>query len=419
MKKAMKMPIIFSAIAAIFMQITPTNIFFQNWNAIHNSDIHTIINSGGTSSSKTFSVLQALNRICEKRTLPLLTSVVSESMPHLRLSAIRDFKKILGDSFDHDAWHETEHTYTYRPDVMIEFFSADNPGKVHGPRRDILFLNEAINIPKTVCDNLIVRTRSKVLVDFNPTGEFWAHDLKGKPGVKWIHSTYLDAKDILPAETVARIESRRNDPNWWNVYGLGQIGMVEGLVHSLFTQCDSIPEGGIDFYGIDFGFTNDPTAIIHCRVIGDTLYSDEIVYQTGLDNAAICRELESAGVKKDYDEIFYDCAEPKSGSEIRLRGYNAKPAPKGEDSVRVGIEKVNTYKQVWTKRSTHCIKEQRNYRYIINQDGRLTQKPIDNWNHGMDARRYGVIGKLAAEANTPGILGVSDDNGYEGMYDVA
>ena len=211
-----------------------TSIFTKNIAALNDKGIRTIVNEGGTSSSKTFSILQALHILASLRTKPLLISIVSESFPHLKLGAMRDFRLILGDEWNDARWNATDHLYQYQS-AQIEFFSADQPGKAHGPRRDILFLNECINIPREIADALIMRTRSKVIIDHNPVGEYWAHDLKGKAGTEWIHSTYLDAKAVLPAEIVAAIEARKGtDPNWWNIYGLGNVGIVEGLVYPLF-----------------------------------------------------------------------------------------------------------------------------------------------------------------------------------------
>lgn len=376
---------------AVLLVLT-TSIFARNVAAIGNSSIRTIVNEGGTSSSKTFSVLQALHIVASLRTKPLLISTVSESFPHLKLGAMRDFRLILGDSWDDYRWNATDHIYSYQA-AQIEFFSADQPGKAHGPRRDVLFLNECINIPHEIADALIMRTRSKVIIDHNPTGEYWAHEMRGRPGVEWIHSTYLDAKHVLPAEIVAAIEARKHtDPNWWNVYGLGNVGLVEGLVHPRFQQVDVLPEGGDRYFGIDFGYSNDPTAIVHCVEKDNEHYSDEILYERGLDNIQIVHHLEQAGVRKEYDEIFADAAEPKSIAEIHSYGYNIKPAPKGEDSVRNGIQSLNTMHQYWTKRSVNGIKEQRNYRYVKDLQGKFTNKPSSNWNHLMDARRYGRVG---------------------------
>lgn len=384
-----------------------TSIFFQNLDAISDRDIRIAVNEGGTSSSKTYSALQVLIDISIHRTKPLLTSVVSESMPHLKRGAMRDFMILMGDRFDPNLWNASEHIYTFGA-AQMEFFSADIPGKVRGPRRDILYLNEANNIPKPTYDELSIRTRRFEILDHNPVSEYWAHELKGKPHVRWIHSTYLDAKHVLPAEVVQKIEAKREtDPNWWNVYGLGLVGNVEGLVHPLFQQVECLPDIGEPFYGLDFGYTNDPTTLVK-NVIEpgrdggpSTLYSDELIYETGLTNQAIAAKMESLGVRKGYDEIFADAAEPKSIDEISAFDFNIKPAPKGPDSIRNGIQVVNTYKQVWTKRSLNGIKEQRNYRYIQDKNGKYTNKPIDCYNHLMDARRYAMVGKLSQ----PGLPG--------------
>jgi phage terminase large subunit len=380
----------------VLMVFSLTNIFFQIWEAVKNPAIRIIVNEGGTSSSKTYSSLQILTDICNHRTKPLIVSTVSESLPHLKLGCIRDFQNIAGDDFDAKKWNATEHSYAFSRNVVMEFFSADQPGKASGPRRDILYCNEVNNIPKAVFDQLDMRTRRLVMVDFNPVCEFWIHALKGRPEVAWIHSTYLDARHVLPQSIIDKIEAKRElDPNWWNVYGLGLIGNVEGLVHPVFTQ-DDMPEGkGIEFYGLDFGYTNDPTCLVKCVLIEKDLFCDELIYETGLTNQDIAKRFETLGIKKHHAEIFADGSEPKSIEEIYRSGYNIKAAPKGPDSVIQGIQKINQYRQHWTKRSLSAIKEMRNYRYITDKDGKLTNKPRDDFNHAMDGRRYAVVGKIA------------------------
>lgn len=206
-----------------------TNIFTKNLDAFQDPVKRIAVNQGGTSSSKTHSILQLLIDMAKFRTKPLLISVVSESLPHLRKGAIRDFKKIMDNMFVESKWSATQFSYEFSPNVLMEFFSADQPSKAAGPRRDILFCNEVNNIPKSIFDQLDVRTRRFVFVDFNPTSEFYIYELKDRPEVAWIHSTYLDAKMYLDPSLVANIESRRErDPNWWNIYGLGQTGNVEG-----------------------------------------------------------------------------------------------------------------------------------------------------------------------------------------------
>ena len=354
-----------------------------------------MINQGGTSSGKTYSLLQLLIVIALTATTPLVISVMSESFPHLKLGAMRDFERIMGDRWDDTKFNHTDCVYDFSPAKgKIEFFSADNPGKVHGPRRDILFANEINNIPKRIYEAAAIRTNRAIFCDYNPTEQFYIMDEIGRPGVAFIKSTYLDARQFLPDAIVKDIEAKRErDPNWWNVYGLGEVGNVEGLVHPLFSQVEELPEGGVEFYGLDFGYSNDPTALVHNRIIEENLYSDVVIYERGLLNNQVAAYMGEHGVRRNYDEIYADSADPKSIAELCEYGYNVKPCPKGEDSVRNGIQVVNQYRQHWTKRSIEPIKEQRNYRYITDKDGNPTNKPMDNWNHAMDARRYGVVGK--------------------------
>jgi phage terminase large subunit len=381
-----------------------TNVFERNLDALYDPSIRFIVNEGGTSSSKTFSIIQLLINLSIHRTQPLLTSITSESVPHLRRGCMRDFRAIMGQDFNVNNWYASSHVYNYGQS-QIEFFSADEPDKQRGARRDVLFMNEANNMPKTTFQELSIRTRKKIFIDHNPVEEYWAHELQGRPEVAWIHSTYLDAKNVLPAEIVTAIEAQRDrDPNWWHVYGEGKIGKIEGLVHPRFTQIESMPEttpGEINFYGIDFGYTNDPSVLVHNKIIGDKLFSDQIFYQTGLMNNQISALMESNKLRKEYDEIFGDCAEPKSIDEIHSYGWNIKPCLKGPDSILAGIQKLNQYEQHWTKRSIEAIKEQRNYRYIVDKNGKLTNKPIETWNHAMEARRQSVFTKC----NEPGVPG--------------
>lgn len=354
--------------------------------------IRHIVDEGGTSSSKTYSILQLLIDIAIYTKEQLIISVVSESMPHLKLGAIRDFKKIMGNRYIDKRMNHTDNIYNFDR-AQMEFFSADNESKVHGPRRDILFLNEVINIPKPVCDHLVVRTNKTIFYDFNPCSEFWLHDMRGGKNVEWIHSTYLDAKRYLPAAIVEEIESRKDkDPNWWNVYGLGLIGNIEGLVYPLFTVVDEMPvtqKGFIFGYGLDFGYANSMTALIANIVIGDHITSDEIIYEKGLKNDQLVKLMEERGVSKEI-MIVADCEDPKSIDEIRDYGYNIVKCEKKPGSVEHGIQKVNQYYQHWTKRSINSIKEQRNHRYLTDKLGTITNTPSKIWNHSLDARRYFV-----------------------------
>ena len=375
------------------MKIRTTRIYEENAQAWLDSK-RRALNEGGTASSKTWSILQLLILIAQNTKSLLLISVVSESLPHLKRGAIRDFFRILDESHDNNPrYNKTEQTYKFGKGV-IEFFGADEADKVRGPRRDILFINEANNVPWETARGLDIRTSKFTFLDWNPVSEFWAHEnWVGQEENAYIHSTYLDAIDVLPSEVIANIESNKyRDPNWWNVYGLGRLGKIEGLVYPLFGQVDQILAGDREFYGLDFGYSNDPTALIRCIIKGDELYTQELIYEAGLTNDAIAHRMDELGIRRNYDEIYADSAEPKSIEEIYRYGFNIKPAPKGSGSVEYGHQKVRQYKQFWTKDSINCIKEQRNFRYIPDKNGKLTEKTTHTFSHGLDARRYGIMG---------------------------
>ena len=350
------------------------------------------LNEGGTYSSKTWSILYLLYLIAQKD--KFLISVVSESLPHLKRGAIRDFFRILEESPDNNPrYNKTEHIYDCG-NGRIEFFGADEADKVRGPRRDILFLNEANNIPWETARGLDIRTSKFTFADWNPVSEFWVHtNWIGQPENAYIHSTYLDMLDVLSPEVITNIESNKNDPNWWNIYGLGRLGKIEGLVYPFFNQTNELPHGDI-FYGLDFGFSTDVTVLVKNVILGDNLYSQELIYEKGLTNQDIAVRMIELGVKEHFDEIFADSAEPKSIEEIYRIGFNIKGAVKGPGSVEYGHQKIRQYKQFWTADSTNCIKEQRNFRYLADKNGKLTDKTAHLWSHGMDARRYGMMGKV-------------------------
>jgi len=387
------------------LQIKTTSIYERNAEAWLNrkNGIRRAGNEGGTYSSKTYSILQLLILIAQHAKRKLKISIVSESLPHLKRGCIYDFKNILDDAFEESRFNRTEQSYDFG-NGLIEFFGADESGKVKGPRRDILYINEANNVPWETARGLDTRTALFTFLDWNPTHEFWVHEYEsgGKMIPGWIHdkdfllihSTYQDAINVIPQDKVRDIESYKDkDPNWWNIYGLGLLGKIEGLVYPHFNQVDSF-DGNV-FYGLDFGFSNDPTALVKCSIKGDCLYSQELLFETGLTNQDIADRMIGFGIKKKFDEIFADSAEPKSIEEIYRYGFNIKGAGKGQGSVEFGHQLIRQYKQFWTKDSLNGIKEQRNYRYVQDKNNKLTDKTTHNFSHLMDARRYAVVGKLS------------------------
>ena len=367
-----------------------------------------IDSGGGTRSGKTYSFLQLLSLVIPNDKTKTINSVVSETGPHLSRGAIRDFKAIMAEDgrWDDNAWNASHSIYTFPNGSILEFFSADQPGKVHGPARDRLFLNEANNIPFEVARQLIIRTKDIVAWDYNPTRVFWAHEhYQGRDNCITIHSTYND-NQFLSKEQVAEIESYKDDKNWWRVYGLGLVGEMEGTIYD-FEQIDEMPTASnlVDIYGMDFGFTNDPTALVHLRV--DTarkiIYAEQLIYKTALLNRDIVERMEALGVPKRSVPIYADCAEPKSIAEISRAGFNVKPcqkdAPVRSEKMKFQIDFVKGYKLCVLKSSTDLIKELRNYTWAKDKDGNNLNVPIDKWNHALDALRYAVYTHFAQEYN--------------------
>lgn len=345
---------------------------------------------GGTSAGKTISVLQDLIDQSQRDETPKITSIISESFPHLKRGAMRDFISLMQETgyFDDSRWNKTDYTYTFETGSIIEFFSADQPGKVRGPRRDRLFINEANNVPFETFEQLEVRTREVIYLDWNPTTEFWFYtEILGKRGdVDHITLTYLD-NEALDAAIVASIELRKNRAGWWKVYGEGQLGEVEGKIYRDWQFIDEIPhEARLERYGLDFGYTNDPTAIVAIYYYNGGYLLDEILFQKGLSNKQIADTL----VNQRKALVIADSAEPKSIDEIRSYGVNIQPCTKGPGSVNQRIQMVQDQQLSVTKRSVNVIKEYRNYLWETDRDGSVINVPEHAFSHSMNAIEYGL-----------------------------
>lgn len=345
---------------------------------------------GGTSSSKTISILLYLIDLAQKDTSPTLTSIISESLPHLKRGVIRDFKNIMKGHhyWKEERWSETNKSYEFETGSEIEFFPADDDSKLRGGRRDRAFLNEVNNLKLEAFDEIEVRTKEFIFLDWNPTSEFWFYtEIKGKrDDVDFIILNYLD-NEACPPEIRASIEARKNRKGWWQVYGLGQLGEIEGRIYSDWQIIDEIPhEARLERRGLDFGYTNDPTAIVDVYYYNGAYILDEVCYQKGLLNKPI------ADLIKNLVNVLCiaDSAEPKSIDEIRLYGVNILPASKGQGSIKRGIAYVQQQKIFVTKRSVNLIKEYRNYLWATDRDGKITQEPEGGNDHCLDAVRYAL-----------------------------
>jgi phage terminase large subunit len=356
-----------------------------------------VVNCGGTRSSKTFSILQCLYFKASQDSSGRLYSVVSETMPHLKRGAERDFFSFLSryDMYCPENHNKTDHIYKVGRS-LIEFFSADSMDKVHGPGRDVLFYNEIQNSDYETFFHLVQRTRDQVYVDYNPTHEFWIYPkLLNNPTYKkditFIHSTIMDNPFITDAIKKDVLRRAEIDENYRKVYLEGVPGVLEGLVFR-FVQSSLPQEARFLCYGLDFGYSVDPTSLVAIYIQGNNLYFDERIYQTGLTNADIGGLMSELGVKKGFDEIYADSSEPKSITDLQRQGFNVRAVRKGSDSIRAGIDIMRQYNLHLTKNSINGIKEFRGYHWVI-KEGRPAE-PSKVMNHFVDACRYGVMMKL-------------------------
>ena len=370
------------------MDWSVSDIYNRNLFAMNNH--HVIVNKGGTRSGKTWSLLQlcaTLATSCDG----MLISVVGETLPFLKRGVIRDFRSMMGGAWNGDKWNATDLVYSFDNGSQIEFFSADNEGKVHGSARDVLFINECYFVDWEIYRQLEVRTRALIFLDYNPRSRFWVDDnILGKPDVALIHSTYKDNPFLTDRQRQA-IEAYKDDENWWRVYGLGEIGSVEGLIYTRWATVPEMPSTfKREFYCIDFGFTNDPTSILRVRLSGGELWVEELAYRTAMLNGDIVNVLKQNNVHRNAD-IVCDSAEMKSIADINnVGGYRAKPCVKGRGSIVSGISAVQAYQINVTKNSLGVIDELRNYSWKRDANGNYLNEPIDRHNHALDALRYGV-----------------------------
>ncbi len=352
--------------------------------------------AGGTSAGKTVSIVQLLIHSSQIDETPKLTSITSESMPHLKRGAMRDFLEIMKthNYFDDKRWNKSDFTYTFETGSKIEFFSLDMPHKVRGPRRDRLFINEANNIPQETFDQLEVRTKDEIWLDWNPVSEFWWYtEILGKRDVDFIILTYKD-NEGLSQEIIDSIESRKTNKLWWQVYGLGELGEAEGRVYKDWKTIDEIPhEARLERYGLDFGYSNDPAAIVAVYYYNGGYILDEIAYRKGLSN----KQLADIINNQPQALVIADSAEPKSIDEITEYGVSIIASVKGQGSLLQGIQFVQQQRISVTKRSLNILKEYRNHLWQTDKDGKIINVPEPIFDHCLDAVRYAITSLRAVD----------------------
>lgn len=363
--------------------------------------------SGGTGASKTYSIIMILIDWAQTNQKQKI-DVVSESFPHLEAGAIQDFKQIMTDReyWNDNNWNETKHIYTFNTGTTIKFLSVDKMGKAHGPRRDVLFLNEGNYMAYPIVDQLIVRTRKIVWIDWNPTADFWFDDeILGKREIDFMGENgnyppliYKD-NEGLTQEEIEEIESRKHNKAWWRVYGLGLKGELEQKIYRNWKFVDEIPhEAKLQRYGLNFGFTNHPCSLIALYYYNGGYIIDGILYGKGITNQNIADTLKN----QPRALVVADSAEPKSIDEIKGYGINIigvkKKAAGGVKSV-IGSEKsfvkwsINAVQQEKisiTKRSINEIREYRNYMWQVDRDGKILNEPAEPFHYSMDSVRYAI-----------------------------
>ena len=361
---------------------------------------------GGTSAGKTYAILAVLIHIAAKAKTEI--SVVSESIPHLRRGAMKDFGKVMQwtNRWRDEGWNKTLLTYTFANGSTIEFFSADQEAKLRGARRQVLYINEANNIDFEAYHQLAIRTSEAIYIDFNPVSEFWAHtEVLAEQDSELIVLTYRD-NEALPATIrddieMAQVKAATSTywANWWKVYGLGEVGSLQGVVFDDWQQVDGIDFAGdkLVAIGLDWGYTNDPTAVVAVYKRGSAILLHELLYSSGLTNQDIADHLRKLGIGRSWP-IIADSAEPKSIEEVHRLGFNIHPATKGADSIRNSIDILKRQPLFVTRESTNLIKELRNYTWDTDRTGASLGVPIDRYNHAIDAVRYVALNKLSANA---------------------
>jgi len=369
-------------------------LFTENYNAT----AYVVVNQGGSSSGKTYAIMQALFSLAGERPNQVIT-VVGQDIPNLKAGALRDALKIYNDSKPITAciksYNKSERIFLFNNDSVIEFKSYTDAQDAKSGKRDYLFLNEANGIDWNIYSELALRTRKRIYIDYNPNTAFWVHDnLLGREDVQLIISDHRH-NPFLDDGTHHRIESlRQTDKERWKVYARGITGKVSGLVLSNWELCDTIPKDArLIALGLDFGFTNDQTGCIEVYRYNGELWLNELIYETGLTNPDISKKFTTLGIRKST-EIIADSAEPKSIEELRRLGWFITGVRKGADSIKNSIDILKRYKLNITLNSVNLREELSRYKWVTDRSGKAINKPVDSNNHLIDPLRYVALNKL-------------------------
>jgi phage terminase large subunit len=366
------------------------------FNHLQRSKKKIVVEQGGTRSGKTYNILLWVIFEYTYRNTGKTITICRKSFPSLRASVMRDFFEILRnyELYNEDYHNKSSNEYHLNGN-LVEFISLDQPQKIRGRKRNLLYINEGNELFYEDWQQLVFRTDGRIIIDYNPSDSFhWIYDrVIPREDCDFYQTTYRD-NPFLDKSIVDEIERLRDtDEDYWRIYGLGERGMSRATIFQ-FGQSEIPQDAKLISYGLDFGYTNDPTALVAVYQLDNNLYLDELIYRTGLTNRDIHAHFQSFSLDR-RDEIFADSAEPKSIDELHRFGWNVKPTVKGADSVNAGIDILKRHKLFATPRSSNLIKELQNYKWVEDKNGNLLNKPIDAFNHGIDAARYAVANKLS------------------------
>ena len=355
---------------------------------------------GGTRSGKTYAILQYL--LVKALQEPHNITVVRRTVPSLKRSVIKDFKEILVDLgiWSNESYNISDRVYQFSNGSLISFVNTDDAEKLRGVKSDILFIDEASEQHEEAYFQLSIRTTGEIILAFNPTISPY-HFLRGMDDVEVFNTTYKD-NPYLPEIMVKEIEALEiKNPKYWKIYGLGEYAPNEKAVFSNFQILEEMPTHELIGFGLDFGFSQDPTALVAVHRHHDMLYCRELMYDTGLTTSDIVKKLKSLNIGRT-DEIWADSAEPRLIEEIYRSGFNIKPVKKGPDSINFGISVLQNFGIVVDKKSTHLIDELYSYEYRTDKNGIVLDKPQDFNNHLIDALRYLAMSRLSLKQKNKG-----------------
>jgi phage terminase large subunit len=364
---------------------------------------------GGTRSGKSYSALQwiLVKALSEPN---MVFSIVRKSFPSMRVSIMRDWVGILKglEIWDENRWSATEHMYTFDNGSMVEFMSIDSSEKRKGSARDYLFVDEANELSREDWFQLFIRTRKKSIIAYNPsfgTNNYIFTEIQTHPEADLYISTFRD-NPYLEKQIIEEIERLKEiNPEYYKIYGMGIPGNNIGTIFSI-NLIEEVPENA-EFvaFGLDYGFTVDPTSLVAIWKRDRDLFIDELIYQKGMVTSDISQRL--ADLEVGREEIWADSAEPRLNEELYRLGFNVKGVRKGKDSIKLGIDLMMQYRLVVTKRSKNIVKEFGEYVWMVDKNGNFENIPVDYSNHAIDAIRYVCMERLNAKKINAGRYQIS------------